>query len=166
MSNTKNKVYWVEGVTEDEVKNSLSDTKHNYLRTSGARRFLVVLFMTLYALAIASDYLELAVASIASLVLVGLMLIVYLMLRTSVRQIADAPDELIDERQQQVRDNAYLQAYRILATVIAVIFVGAAFGLVNLGFSSEYQSTGLIVGTIFLIPTLPSAVIAWGEKGE
>ena len=165
MSNKKNKVYWVEGVTEKEVKNSLSDTKHNYLRTSGARRLLVVLFMALYALAIASGYLELAIASIASLVLVGLMLVVYLMLRTSVRQIADAPDELIDERQQQVRDNAYLQAYRILATVIAVIF-GAAFGLVNLGFSSEYQSTGLIVGTIFLIPTLPSAVIAWGEKGE
>ena len=110
MSNKKNKVYWVEGVTENEVKNSLSDTKHNYLRTSAARRLLVVLFMALYALAIASDYLELAIASIASLVLVGLMLIVYLMLRTSVRQIADAPDELIDERQQKVRDNAYLQA--------------------------------------------------------
>lgn len=166
MSNKKNKVYWVEGVTENEVKNSLTDTKHNYLRTSSARRLLVVLFMTLYAIAIASDYLGLLFGSLAASVTCFLMLVVYLLLRTSIRQIADAPDELIDERQQRVRDNAYLHAYRILATVIAVIFVGAAFGLVNLGFSNEYQSTGLIVGTIFLIPTLPSAVIAWGEKGE
>ena len=165
MSNKKNKVYWVEGVTENEVKNSLSDTKHNYLRTSSARRFLVVLFVALYALAVASDYLGQLFGSIAALVTVLLMLVVYLLLRTSIRQIADAPDELIDERQQRVRDNAYLHAYRIMASVIVLIFIGTAFGL-RIDLLSDDQTTGLIVGTIFLIAALPSAVIAWGEKGE
>ena len=165
MSSKKNKVFWVEGLTENEVKNSLSDTKHNYLRTSGARRFLVVSLVVLYALAIASDYLGLLLGSLAALVTVFLMLVVYLLLRTSIRQVADAPDELIDERQQRVRDNAYLHAYRIMASVITLIFIGTAFGL-RVDFLSDDQTTGLIVGTLFLIAALPSAVIAWGEKGE
>ena len=165
MSNKKNKVYWVEGVTEKEVKNSLSDTKHNYLRTSAARRFLVVLFVALYALAIVTDYLSILVGSVAALVTAFLMLIVYLLLRTSIRQIADAPDELIDERQQRVRDNAYLHAYRIMAAVITLTFIATGFGL-RIDFGSDDQTPGLIVGTIFLMAALPSAVIAWGEKGE
>lgn len=165
MSRRKNKVFWIEGVTENEVKNSLSDTKHNYLRTSSSRRFLVVSLVVLYALAIATDYLGLLLGSLAALVTVFLMLVVYLLLRTSIRQVADAPDELIDERQQRVRDNAYLHAYRIMASVITLIFIGTAFGL-RVDFLSDDQTTGLIVGTLFLIAALPSAVIAWGEKGE
>lgn len=165
MSDKKNKIYWVEGVTEKEVKASLTDTKHNYLRTTGARRLLIALFVALYTLAIASDYLGSLFGSIAALVAATLMLVVYLLLRTSIRQIADAPDELIDERQQRVRDNAYLHAYRIMAAVISLLFIGTAFGL-RIDFLSDDQTTGLIVGTLFLFAALPSVVIAWGERGE
>ena len=161
----KNKVYWVEGVTEKEVKNSLTDTRFNYLRNPRARKTLVVSFIAAYALAIASDYLGFKFSSIAALVAVLVMLVIYLLLRTSIRQIADAPDELIDERQQQIRDNAYLHAYRIMAAVLCVIFIATAFGL-RIEFLSDNQTTGLIVGTLFLMAALPSAVIAWGEKGE
>ena len=161
----ENKVYWVEGVTEKEMKKSLTDTKFNYLRTTRARRTLVILLWAFYAFAIATDYFDGKINDIVALGACVLMLTVYLLLRTSIRQIADAPDELIDERQQQLRDNAYLQAYRIMAAVITLIFIGTAFGL-RIDFLSDEQTTGLIVGTLFLLAALPSAVIAWGEKGE
>jgi hypothetical protein len=161
----KNKVYWIEGVTEKEVKNSLSDTRFNYLRNPRARKTLVVSFVAAYTLAAASDFLDLKLGSVAGLLAIALMLVIYLLLRTSIRQIADAPDELIDERQQQIRDGAYLYAYRIMAAVLCLIFIATAFGL-RIAFLSEDQTTGLIVGTLFLIGALPSAVIAWGEKEE
>ena len=161
----ENKVYWVEGVTEKEMKKSLTDTKFNYLRTTRARRTLVVFLWAFYAVSIATDYFDGKINDIAALGACVLMLTVYLLLRTSIRQIADAPDELIDERQQQLRDNAYLHAYRIMAAVITLIFIGTAFGL-RIDFLSDEQTTGLIVGTLFLMAALPSAVIAWGERGE
>jgi hypothetical protein len=98
------------------------------------------------------------------------MILVYTMLRTSIRQIADAPDELIDERQQRIRDNAYLVSYRILAAGLSVPLVAlllwAEWSDWNVEAFTDTSLTGIVLAYMFLITTLPSAVIAWGEKGE
>jgi len=44
-------------------------------------------------------------------------MLAYFQLRKSVRNVADAPDELLDERQIAVRNSGYLHAYRYLAGV-------------------------------------------------
>ena len=49
------------------------------------------------------------------------------LLRVSVRTIADLPDEYLDERQERVRNRAYVEAYRLLATIAVV---GSSAGLV------------------------------------
>lgn len=161
----KKKIYWVEGVSEKEVRASLADTRFNYLRTTQARKTLVVVLVALFAVCAISNFSASLLATWVSFISAILMLFVYFALRTSIRQIADAPDALIDERQQQIRDNAYLHSYRILAGLVALMFLSALFGF-HIEIFSDSQTGGLVAGTLMLIAALPSAVIAWGEKGE
>jgi hypothetical protein len=170
MTEKKNKVYWVEGVTANEVENSLNDSRYNYLRTRKARRALVVLFVVLLGLSIGTGFVSTDVGNYLLMASVAGMILVYIMLRTSIRQIADAPDELIDERQQRIRDNAYLVSYRILAAGLSVPLVAfllwAEWSDWNVEAFTDSSMTGIVLAYMFLIATLPSAVIAWGEKGE
>jgi hypothetical protein len=82
------------------------------------------------------------------------------------RAMAQAPDTQLDERQVRVRDRAYLDAYRVYATVVMlVLLIGAilADGLdqpVALTFDLVQP---LIWGAILYGMILPSAVVAWQE---
>jgi general stress protein CsbA len=100
----------------------------------------------------------------------GLLLLTgYLLLRTSVRHIADSPDELLDERQIALRDRSYLHSYRIISSVFALLLV-ALFVRIDLSENafdiSEWWGTGTWFSLIMLMAGLPSMVVAWLDKGE
>jgi uncharacterized integral membrane protein len=91
------------------------------------------------------------------------------LIRTSVRHIADAPDELLDERQIALRDRSYLHSYRIISSVFILIIL-ALFIRIELSESafevSEWFGTGSWFAIIMLMAGLPSMVVAWMDKGE
>ena len=122
----KNKIYWFEGVTEKGVKSLLNDenSKYRWLRPQRNRRIIVAL-MAVGLISVAmgsywptlktnlnlSDGTSLVVYSVTAIFVILAVLGGYSFLRISVRSIADAPDELLDERQIQVRNTSIRYAY-------------------------------------------------------
>lgn len=160
----KPKNFWpLEGVTRKEVINSMSDTKFDFLRTSRARKLLV---LALIAMLLVEAALSLVPGILSPiLVLIGGLVIIwgYLALRSSVRHVADAPDELLDERQIAARDRTYLHSYRILAAVATVLAVGLSI-LTQEGLAAELADrtwTGVWFSGIMLVAGIPNMVLAW-----
>lgn len=101
-----------------EVEKQLNDTKWDGLRTPSAKRFLmissnaVILFGTGFLVAVGDN-----AWSAYSLIHILLIFVSWFLLRQSVRLVADAPEEALDERMVRQRDRSYLVAYRWLAAV-------------------------------------------------
>lgn len=99
-----------------EVEKQLNDTKWDGLRTLGAKRFLliasnaVILFGTGFLIAVGDN-----AWAAYSLIHIVFIFAFWFLLRQSVRLIADAPDEALDERTIRQRDRSYLIAYRWMA---------------------------------------------------
>lgn len=166
------------GVSTHAVNKSLADTQWDGLRTPAAKRTLViganVIFAggTLFLLFVGDN-------GWASYTLIHFLLLAVslFLLRKSVRLVADAPDELLDERLVKLRDRAYLNAFRILAGYVLAL-VGAVFGLavgMDMGDTSDGftytvnltwpQISALVTfGTIYLLQ-IPSMALAWAEAG-
>ena len=165
-----NKFYWFEGVTEKGVKALLSDEnpKFRWLRPQRNRRVLVVLMavgLVLTALgsyrpALKSDFGSSGVASVIFIVLGG-----YSLLRISVRSIADAPDELLDERQVVVRNTSYRYAYYAMGYLLLGLLLLMFFGPQLQMFESEgNDGSFLMIASLFAYSSLPSMVMAWRER--
>ena len=78
---------------------------------------------------------------------------------------ANEPDAALDERQQRVRDRAYLYSYRGIAgvAVLATVYGGLAWDN-GLWLPNTWNQVQAVVwGILLLAMTLPSAVIAWTE---
>lgn len=106
------------------------------------------------------------VFSLLFLVCVGGLYVLYFPLRTSVRLIADAPDEYLDERQIQIRNNTYLESYRIFAGVMAVVGL-TLVALISAGASFKSHSTlatGVLVSLFMFMGILPTMNMAWKEE--
>lgn len=170
MKTKKEKKFWpIEGVTRSEVTKSQNDTRFNYLRTRKSRRAMVLVLSFLTVLVAFSSALSPKASSYVG-ALGGLTLLVgYLLIRTSVRHIADSPDELLDERQIALRDRSYLHSYRIISSVFALALV-ALFIRIDLSESnfdiSNWWGTGAWFALLMLMAGLPSMVVAWLDKGE
>lgn len=101
------------------VEKQLDDTKWDGLRTRGAKQFLlwgsniVILFGTVFLIAVEDN----AWASYA-LIHILLIFVFWFLLRKSVRLIADAPDDVLDEMMIAQRNKSYLVAYRWLTAAI------------------------------------------------
>ena len=166
----KEKQFWpIEGVTRNEVIKSQKDTRFNYLRTRKSRRAMIAGLTLMTILVALSSALPSKVSSYVG-TLGGLVLLSgYLLIRTSVRHIADSPDELLDERQIALRDRSYLHSYRIISSIFALIIV-ALFIRIDLSESAfeiaDWWGTGAWFSLIMLMAGLPSMVVAWLEKGE
>ena len=166
----KEKKFWpIEGVTRNEVLKSQSDTRFNFLRTRQSRRWMIGALTVLTILVALSSALPTKASSYVG-TLGGLLLLVgYLLIRTSVRHIADSPDELLDERQIALRDRSYLHSYRIISSVFALALV-ALFIRIDLSETafeiSDWWGTGTWFSLIMLMAGLPSMVVAWLDKGE
>lgn len=166
----KEKQFWpIEGVTRSEVIKSQNDTRFNFLRTRKSRRLMIAGLSLLTIMVALSSILPTKASSYVG-TLGGLILLIgYLLLRTSVRHIADSPDELLDERQIALRDRSYLHSYRIISSVFAILLV-ALFIRIDLSENaieiSEWWGTGTWFSLIMLMAGLPSMVVAWLDKGE
>ena len=176
----KNKIYWFEGVTEKGVKSLLTDenSKYRWLRSQRNRRILVALMALGTALVAAGSYwptlktnlnlsdgTEVVIYSVTAIFAIFAVLMGYLFLRISVRGIADAPDELLDERQIKIRDTSFRYAYYGFGYIVLVLML-----LMNLGPEVKlFQPEGndgsfLFISMMFLCAALPSMILAWRER--
>jgi hypothetical protein len=176
----KNKIYWFEGVTEKGVKDLLNNenSKYRWLRSQKNRRILVVLMALGTALVAAGSYwptlktnldlsdgTEVVIYSVTAIFAIFAVLMGYLFLRISVRGIADAPDELLDERQIKIRDTSFRYAYYGFGYIVLVLLL-----LMNIGPEVKlFQPEGndgsyLIISMMFLCAALPSMILAWRER--
>ena len=176
----KNKIYWLEGVTERGVKSLLTDenSKYRWLRSQKNRRILVVLMALGFALVAAGSYwptlkanlnlsdgTAVVVYSVSAIFVLLTVLLGYLLLRISVRGIADAPNELLDERQIKIRDTSFRYAYYALGYLIMVLLILMISAPELKLFETEgNDGSYLIISMLFACSSLPSMVLAWRER--
>jgi hypothetical protein len=176
----KNKFYWFEGVTEKGVKALLNDENSNFrwLRPQRNRRVLVSLMIVgLIAVAMGSywptlktnlnlsDGTSVVIYSVTAIFVILVVLGGYSLLRISVRSIADAPDELLDERQIQVRNTSIRYAYYAMGYVVLTLFLLTFFGPELKLFQAEgNDGSYLMIATLFAYASMPSMVMAWRER--
>ena len=176
----KNKFYWFEGVTEKGVKSLLTDenSKYGWLRPQRNRRVLVALMVLgLIAVAMGSywptlktnlnltDGTSVVVYSVTAIFVIFAVLGGYSLLRISVRSIADAPNELLDERQIKVRDTSFRYAYYVMGYVVLGLLVLMLFGPELKMFQPEgNDGSYLVIATLIAFSSMPSMVLAWRER--
>jgi amino acid transporter len=176
----KNKIFWFEGVTEKGVKSLLTDenSKYRWLRSQRNRRILVVLLALGTALVAAGSYwptlktnlnlsdgTQVVIYSVTAIFVIFAVLMGYLFLRISVRGIADAPDELLDERQIKIRDTSFRYAYYAMGYLIAGLLILVLSGPELKLFEPEgNDGSFLIISMLFLSASLPSMILAWRER--
>jgi O-antigen/teichoic acid export membrane protein len=176
----KNKFYWFEGVTEKGVKALLNDenSKFRWLRPQRNRRVLVIFTaLGLFLTSLGSYWPTLktnlnlsgagavTVYSVTAVFVVFALIGGYSFLRIAVRSIADAPDELLDERQIAVRNTSFRYAYFILGYILMGLFVMMMFGPELQMFESEgNDGSYLLIAAFFACAALPSMVMAWRER--
>jgi hypothetical protein len=168
---SEKKFYWVEGITRDEVVRSLADNSPSVFRKQKNRRILILLISFLIIVLALSVFIEqpkvrsyLEIATLASV------LILYFKLRASVRHVADAPDELLDERLIAIRNAGYLDAYRNMAG-ISVVYIFTYLLIASEIFSlplptSETGFSQTIVSYFMWLACMPSMVLAWTMPSE
>jgi hypothetical protein len=89
----------------------------------------------------------------------------YSLLRIAVRSIADAPDELLDERQIAVRNTSFRYSYFILCYILMGLMVLMFFGPELQMFQPEgNDGSYVVIAALFVSASLPSMVMAWREK--
>ena len=175
-----NKIYWFEGVTEKGVKALLNDenSKYRWLRPQRNRRVLVLLMALGLVLTSMGSYwptlkTNLNLGSNAGVVVYSVTAIFvilavvggYSFLRIAVRSIADAPDELLDERQIAVRNTSFRYAYFIFGYVILALMLLMMLGPELQMFQPEgNDGSYVVIATLFACAALPSMVMAWRER--
>jgi hypothetical protein len=150
------------------AEQQLSDTRFDRLRTRARRRQLVAAMLASIGATSASFWLGWPIVAAAAL-LAGIA--VWGLLRAAVRTLADLPDDVLDERQLQVRDRAYLHAYRAFAGLAMVAVIAALTIPIVIGGDPDRLIVEFDLGrlqAVFWLVTglamsLPSIVIALAE---
>ena len=156
----------------------MHDTKWDVIRTAKSQRILVALgVLSLVAAPVVFFFEDYIKPGIGILFVIPIFLIWWL-LRISVRLVADAPDEYLDEFQVRQRDRTYLHSFRILAALVSVLAVGLMITVISMDYASinsidYYQISPtfgqvnsviwLILGPVILTPNL---VLAWNQSKE
>jgi len=170
--------YWYEGVTRLEVEDALNDGADGrwaWLYRARTRRMLVVAnaaswSLTLYGATDLPWNLGFSDSALSWWALTPVPL--WLLVRRSVRLVADAPEELLDERQIQVRDRVDLHSYRGLAAIVSVlaalIIPFDTFGLDGDGGTSlqGHLVVAAAFALIWVTAALPSVVLAWRSPDD
>ena len=165
------KFYWVEGITRDEVVRSLADNSPSVFRNQKNRRILILLTSFLIIVLALTVFIEqpkvrsyLEIATLASV------LILYFKLRESVRHVADAPDELLDERLVAIRNAGYLNAYRNIGGISIVYvftYVLIAYEIASLSLPTNAIGFSQTIVSYFMwFACMPSMVLAWTMPSE
>jgi hypothetical protein len=120
---------------------------------------------TLQANTTISNGVEIVVYSVSAIVVVFAVLLGYSFLRVSVRGIADAPDELLDERQIEIRDTSYRYAYLSMGYLVIALLLLIFFGPeVSLFQAEGNDGSYLMIATLFAFASAPSMILAWRER--
>jgi len=180
MMSKRNKIYWFEGVTEKGVKSLLNNenSRYKWLRLQRNRRILVTLMaLGLFLISMGSYWptlktnlnlspeVGILVYSITTIFIILAVVGGYSLLRIAVRSIADAPDELLDERQIAVRNNSFRYSYFILCYILMGLMVLMFFGPELQMFQPEgSDGSYVVIAALFVSASLPSMVMAWREK--
>lgn len=107
------------------VEKQLNDTRWDGLRTIAAKRGLfwashiVILFGTGFLVTVGDS-----LWSAYSLIHILLIFVMWSLVRQSVRLVADAPEEALDEMFLAKRNESYVGAFRFLAAIIVGILIG------------------------------------------
>jgi hypothetical protein len=153
----------------------MNDTKWDGIRTARAQRILVVLgVISLVGAPTLFWFEDFVKPGIGILGVIPIFLIWWL-LRISVRLVADAPDEYLDEFQVRQRDRTYLHSFRILAALVSALAVPLMIFVISMDYVSidsiDYYEISLtfgqvnaiiwlILGLVILVPNL---VLAWNQ---
>jgi hypothetical protein len=110
---------WSGRPAREKVERELDDVRWDGLRTRGSKILLLVgsnfvLIVGTVALFLMDDTPWTAYV----LIQIALILVNWFLLRKSVRLIADAPEEFLDERLVQLRNRAYVLAYQVLGGLL------------------------------------------------
>ena len=176
----RNKIYLFEGVTEKGVKDLLNNenSKFKWLRPQRNRRVLVILMALGLVLTSLGSYwptlktnlnlppeVGVLIYSVTAIFVIFAVVGVYSFLRIAVRSIADAPDELLDERQIAVRNTSFRYAYFILSYILLGLMVLVLFGPELKMFQPEgNDGSYMVIAVLFAFASMPSMVMAWREK--
>ena len=160
--------YWNEGVFASEITQTMSEEhakKYRWLLShKNQRRFALLMVVSWFLNLLGAFDLSWNLGFGTSLFSWWSVLVVvaYLLLRQSVRALADAPTELIDERLTEVRDSAYRSAYRLLAWIVPIL-AGISFAALEVTDESltiDHFVFGLFAFG-FIFEGLPNMFIAW-----
>jgi uncharacterized Tic20 family protein len=142
-----------------EVTKDLSDTKWDWLRSRrGLGAVIALSFFVIFVAPVIVWFVDDGIGVIP-LVMVAGVFVVWFLLRRSVRLVADAPDDALDERLMAIRNRIYLSAYRALATVLGFIGVAILF------WAFQADDSGIITTTLSLTWPQTNAVI-WFLYGQ
>jgi len=160
--------YWNEGVFASEINQAMSAEyakKHRWLLShKNQRRFVLLMVVSWFLNLLGAFDLSWNLGFGTSLFSWWSLLVVvaYLLLRQSVRALADAPTELIDERLTEVRDSAYRSAYRLLGWIVPIL-AGISFAALEVTDESlSFDHFAFWLFTFgFIFEGLPNMFIAW-----
>ena len=165
----------MEGTTKKEIEGLLNNKRFNWLRSQRNRRILVTFHAVLLTLVASGSYYKQfkewfgGDSLIPLLVLIAISLLSlsgFSLLRVSVRGIAEAPDELLDERQKAVRNSNYRYSYLFLGYVVIAFLIVLSIGPETRPFAvGERGDAGFVyISLLFTMASLPSMVMAWRER--
>ena len=177
----KNKIYWFEGVTEKGTRALLSDedSKFKWLRSQRNRRLIVVIEMIGIVWIALGSYLpiveigvfnldtatDIIIFGISAIWVILLTLGSYSLLRIAVRGIADAPDELLDERQIQIRNTSFRYAYMLMGYLVLALLTLMFFGPeLHLFQDDGNDGSYLAISALFAFASAPTMILAWRER--
>jgi hypothetical protein len=165
--------YWKEGVFAGEITQVMSAEyaeKHRWLLSHKNQRRFVVFAAATWLLNLFGAF-DLSWNLGFSETLFSwwsiLMVASYLLLRQSVRALADAPTELIDERLTAVRDSAFRSAYRLMGWIYPImggLIIGVAQSA-DESLTVDHFVFGLFCFG-FVFEGLPNMFIAWRGKAK
>lgn len=153
----------------------MNDTKWDAIRTAKAQKVLVALGIVSLMVAPLAFWFESYLKPGIGILSVIPIFLIWWLLRISVRLVADAPDEFLDELQVQQRDRTYLHSFRILAAIVSALAVVLMIVVISadvttsgdlelykfeVTFSQVNAVIWSILGSTILIPNL---VLAWNQ---
>ena len=136
----------------------LNDTTYDRFRTPRSQRLLVAACI---AMTIAIPWCW----------LIGGRIVVYLLLRVSVRSIADLPDHVLDERMRRERDSVYVVSFRTLASVVMIAmniaFIAVEFRDGDATISFDSAAVNAVYWTLLAVVLgTPSVVMALRQAAD
>lgn len=156
----------------------MQDTKWDPIRTGRVQKLLVVFGAICVLTAPVVFWFEDLIKPGIGILAVLPIFLIWWLLRISVRLVADAPDEYLDEFQTKQRDRTYLHSFRILAVVMS----GLAVALMVFTIAKDASTVGsveyfefaltfgqvnaviwLILGSVILLPNM---VLAWTQSNR